>query len=743
MQRLNRSALALLMIALAFWTLFLAFLGLHLVSPSDGARIAGGNSAEGLEITPLADYGLHAGDVVLAVEGRDIRSITLALTAWGQPAPRWEYGQTITYTALREGEPREVPVTLGAYSFGAIWARDWGAIVVALVIQLTMGFVFFKRPDEPIARAMFLASAALVSATTWSIGLTLADVVGKVGFWLYTVSSTGAFALVWAGALHSILLFPNPWPPLARHRWIVPAFYVAPYLAFAAVTLAVPAPDALKWQQTMGQTTGYLESVYGLAALAAAFRSFRAAHDPISRAQVRWVATSFVFSFFCSFTLGMLPGIVLGRPLLSWSILALTGLTFPLAFAVAILRYRLFDIDLILNRTLVYGALTALIAGLYVVIVGAAGLAFQANNNLIVSLLATGLAAILFQPVRQRLQRAVNRLMYGERDDPYAVLARLGQRLETTFAAEDVLPAILETVAAALKLPYAAIRSQGALLASYGLLPAHTPPDSFALLYQGEMFGQLEVAPRAASEPFTPAEKRLLTDLARQVGVAVYNVRLHADLQKSREQLILAREEERRRLRRDLHDGLGPQLASQTLTLDAIEKLLDRDPATAKALLENLKSQSQDAIADIRRLIYDLRPPALDDLGLAAALQQEWERTHAGGASPDGVRIALAVPVPLPPLPAAVELAAFRIAQEAVNNVLKHAHAQTCTVRLEIQQNALLVEIQDDGRGLPEIVRSGVGFQSMRERANELGGRLEVGMTPGGGTRVTAWLPVQ
>jgi signal transduction histidine kinase len=436
---------------------------------------------------------------------------------------------------------------------------------------------------------------------------------------------------------------------------------------------------------------------------------------------------------------GVLPGLVLGVPLVSTNALGLIGLIIPVAIAVAILRYRLFDIDLVLNRTLVYGVLTVGVIGLYVLVVGLFGALFQSSGNLLVALLATGLAAILFQPVRERLQRGVNRLMYGERDDPYTVLSRLGQRLETTLAPGAGLPAIVETVAQALKLPFVAIAlikdEEFETVSSFGL-----PVDNSLILpltYQGETIGQLICAPRAPGEEFSPADRRLLESIARQAGAVAHAVRLADDLQRSRVRLVTAREEERRRLRRDLHDGLGPQLASLILKADAARNLLPHDPDAAAALLVELKTQTQGAIADIRRLVYNLRPPPLDELGLVAAL-----REHAAihGTS-DGLRVSIEAPETLPPLPAAVEVAAYRIALEALTNVARHAGAQTCAIRF-ILDGALQLEIVDDGRGVSPGVHAGVGWTSMRERAAELGGACEIGPAPNGGTRILARLPL-
>jgi signal transduction histidine kinase len=412
-----------------------------------------------------------------------------------------------------------------------------------------------------------------------------------------------------------------------------------------------------------------------------------------------------------------------------------------ITIGIAILRYRLFAIDVVLNRTLVYTGLTAGLVGVYALIVGGLGTLLRARGEPVIAILAAGLIALLFAPFRDRLQRAANRLVYGNRDEPYAVLTRLGRRLEASLDPETVLPSIVETVGAALKLPYAAIalhQGDGGLVATYGTSPVR-PPVAVPLVYQGAPIGDLLLAPRTGETALSRADRRLVDDLAAHAGVAAHAVRLTRDLQQARERLVAAREEERRRLRRDLHDGLGPILASQALTIDAARALMTTDPTTAETLLLDLKSQGQTAVADVRRLVYALRPPALDDLGLVAAIRQEatpYERT--------GLRVTVEAPDPLPPLPAAVEVAAFRIAQEALTNAVRHADAHTCTITLFPTDHppSLFVEIADDGRGLPSTSRAGVGTASMRERAEELGGSFGIEQHPAGGVRVSARLPV-
>jgi signal transduction histidine kinase len=218
--------------------------------------------------------------------------------------------------------------------------------------------------------------------------------------------------------------------------------------------------------------------------------------------------------------------------------------------------------------------------------------------------------------------------------------------------------------------------------------------------------------------------------------VAAHAVRLTAELQRSRERLVAAREEERRRLRRDLHDGLGPALASQTLTLTAARQLLRANPEQAEALLAEAIRHAQDGVNDIRRVVYELRPPALDDLGLAGAL-----RALVAEYGASGVRFEVSVPEPLPPLPAAVEVACYRIAQEALTNVVRHAQAARCALTVTVGE-ALTLEVADDGRGLAPARRAGVGLASMRERTGELGGACRVEPGAAGGTRVVATLPL-
>jgi signal transduction histidine kinase len=364
---------------------------------------------------------------------------------------------------------------------------------------------------------------------------------------------------------------------------------------------------------------------------------------------------------------------------------------------------------------------------------------FTGLSNPVISFLAAGTVAILFEPLRQRLQRAVNRWMYGERDDPYAVLSRLVGTLERTPSANDVLPAIAQTIGHSLKIPYVAIwldqDGEEKLAASSG--SKTTNLISFPLSYQGEMIGRLEVARRAPKEEFSEADLRLIENIAQQAGAAAQTVRLNVELIHSRAQIVNEREDERLRIRRDLHDELGPMLAAQGLKLSAAQQVIHTKPEKAESLVNEVIQQNRQTVADIRRLVHGLRPPVLDQLGLVEAIR-DLARTHGGGP-------ALEISTPpegLPRLPAAVEVNAYRILLEAWNNAVRHSHASRCLVKFLVEQNLLVISIQDDGVGMPKEYRSGVGLRSMRARAEEIGGHLSVDPVQPCGTRITARLPL-
>lgn len=359
------------------------------------------------------------------------------------------------------------------------------------------------------------------------------------------------------------------------------------------------------------------------------------------------------------------------------------------------------------------------------------------------NLIAFALIALTFFPVYRWARRGVRDLIYSQHDNPYPALAQLSQRLETSPSPDAILPAIAETIAQTLKLPYVEIeaylqdgeRAGESRLTAYGNPPIGAAIQRLPLTYYDTSVGELRVAARRPGEPLSSSDLTVLRDLARQVGIALYAARLTADLQQARERLVVAREAERRRIRNDLHDGLAPTLSSLQLQLGAARNLIRQDLGKAEALLIELGDDLRGATAEIRRLVYDLRPPLLDELGLVGALKS------FKFSDPDFC-FEVHAPDPLPELPAAVEVAAYRIASEALHNVVKHAQATECLVSLAVSDGSLALSIADNGKGMDQVYAAGVGLASMRERAAELGGSLAVRSCEDGGACVTATLPL-
>jgi len=395
-----------------------------------------------------------------------------------------------------------------------------------------------------------------------------------------------------------------------------------------------------------------------------------------------------------------------------------------------------------LSRAVLYAVLSVAVAVVYLAVVAIARGVFGVGRSLEVQVLATVIAALALWPLRGWVQRGVQRLFFGDRDAPYAAMARLGRQVEEAAGAESVLGSVAKTVADSLRLPYAAVElRQGnswVPAAAWGVKPAVVK--AFPLVSQRETVGRLLVGQRSPGEQLGAEDERLLEDLARQVGPAAHAVALRGALEASLAKRVAAREEERRRLRRDLHDELGPTLAGLTLGLDTARSLANgqRNPEALQQLLSRLKVETQQAVTDVRRIVYGLRPPALDELGLAGSLREEIARLRREAP---GVAITLHCQGDeLAGLPAAVEVAAYRIVTEALTNVVRHSSACSCEVNINLDQG-LTIDICDDGIGFPEGWRAGVGITAMRERAAELGGNLGIQPREPRGTSIAARLP--
>ncbi|MDP9301047.1 MAG: sensor histidine kinase, partial [Actinomycetota bacterium] len=476
--------------------------------------------------------------------------------------------------------------------------------------------------------------------------------------------------------------------------------------------------------------------------------------DGETRQQVRWLAFVGV-AFFVEFVIGVLgSGLthdsnMLGNVMfLLWFITLVLGT--PIACGIAILKYRLYDLDVVVRKTVVFGLLAAFITALYAVVVGGIGAIVGAKSSTVLSFAAAALLAVAFQPARDRARRLADRLAYGKRATPYEVLAEFSERMSESYATEDVLPRMAEILRAGTGASSAGVWLRvGSTLrpeAAAGkpleraptaiegdTVPEFSSEHAVEVRHQGELLGALTIL-MPASDPMNPAKEKLVRDLAAQAGLVLRNVRLIEELRASRQRLVAAQDEERRKIERNLHDGAQQHLVALSVRLRLSEQLAGRDPAKAKEMLAALQVDTSEALENLRDLARGIYPPLLGDQGLAAALAAqarkspvptEVEADDVGRYEPD------------------IEATVYFCTLEALQNVAKYAGASRASVRLARDDGHLTFEISDDGTGFdPASTGYGTGLQGMADRLEAAGGSLAVRSAPGEGTEVTGRVPV-
>ncbi|MFC6156342.1 sensor histidine kinase [Kribbella jiaozuonensis] len=490
--------------------------------------------------------------------------------------------------------------------------------------------------------------------------------------------------------------------------------------------LRIPALDGLVPLQTVSDLL--LAGTF-LAAIAGLVVRYRRGDERVRR-QLLWlllaatVAAVLVVSLRFAGPIGST-----GFPIIVLTLVALI----PASMTVAVLRYQLLDIRLVWSRTVTYLLLTAAVAAAYLGLVELTDRLLRPRINASGAVLATLVVAIGFNPVRVRLQRLVDRLFYGDRGNPVRAASSVAAQLTGASQPADVLPAVCQ----ALRLPYAALADEaGVIRGEHGVRPSLLV--AIPLLQAGAPVGELQVGVRPGEKRLSAADRVVLELMAAPLGVALRAQALSDAVQQSRRELVAAREEERRRLRRDLHDGLGPALTGIGFRADAVMNLAD-DPV--QPLAAEIRAIVDSAIADVRRLINQLHPSALDEVGLVEAVRRHAALVDRRG---DGSPLQVTVRADEVPdgLPAVVEVTAYRIVTEALTNVARHSRAGEAEVRISGDGRALRLSIVDDGPAVNGQWVPGVGLTSMRERVAELGGTLVAEGTATGG-RVQTCLPLE
>lgn len=746
---LTKDARSLLTAVLLLNLLALALLVYRLRLPTDGWLVT---EPDGFEATGFVyqqnvlglESELQAGDWLTAVNDQPISNDNFTTPADWQAA--WRVGNEVVYTIVRDGQTLTVPVILGRWEWEQLLAATISpnlsqlvSFLGALLFVAISFYAFWQRPNAPAARALLLLATFLLNIllTLDILPVSMAELTQPLANWGVSLIVLGTFSLLLPPAFIRFgLVFPRPKPILARHPWLAYLPYGVGLLVVVAFWLRLYVVGWL-WTATAVFITLLLllHNAYTM-------------RDASSRGQLRWALGSTILGL----SLFLLTYVNLffvenSQSPLAQLLSALSGLGFAvmgIGLAVAVLRYHLFDIERLVNRALVYGGLTLAVVLIYILTVGYLSFLLQTEANLAISLLATGVVAVLLGRLQAWLQRSVNRLMYGQRDEPYQVLTQLGQQLQTAVTPHTALQQTVATIAHALKLPYVAIRWQQngrfQTIAVHG--QAQPENSTFPLVSAGTTIGELVVAVRSPAEPLTPADNQLLHHLAQQLSPVAQAVQLTLALEQARLRSVAAREETRRQLGSDLHDGVGHQLTGLLYQVKRANQLLATDPEAAADLFATIGQQLNAAIGDVRRLAHQLHPPELELLGLRGALR---ERAEASAT----FVVHLDLPERLPPLAAAVETAVYYITREALTNIEKHARARNCWLRLRMEQGetaVLHLEIRDDGQGMvaasSQNLAQGLGLLSMQTRAAEVGGSCRVERGKEGGTAVVVAIPI-
>jgi len=638
-----------------------------------------------------------------------------------------------------------------------------GAIDIAVNIPVPILGVLIasRRPENRIGWLYLGASLVLgivAFGQVYSAHVLLADPGflpgGRFMAWLSTVLLPIPICLLPV----LLLLFPTGHLPSRRWRpvaWLSAAVLLS--LTFSGAVFATTVwtdPFAGSQEAVANSVPRYALGVFVVAAVAypvAMLLSFasvvvrfrRSTGD--ERLQLKWfVAAAAVVAV--TFSLGFFSDTVAASLGSSLSLAFL-----DVAIALAVLKYRLYEIDVIIGKTIVYGVLAVFITAVYVVLVVVIGAFIGVTEGL--SLLATAIVAVAFQPIRQRAQRIANRLVYGKRATPYEVLSEFSEHVGEAYAGEDILPRMARLLAEGTGTSTAIVWLRvGSEIRPAAVWPSNREAPAprrligdkvpeFAdvsvavpVRHQGELLGVFTLV-KPPNEPLSPVEQKLVADLAAQAGLVLRNSRLIEDLRASRQRLVAAQDEERRRLERNLHDGAQQQLVALAVKARLASTLVGREPEKELEMLGDLQEGLGDALETLRDLARGIYPPLLADKGLASAVEAQSRKASMP------VRVETDS---IGRYSQEFEAAVYFCVLEALQNASKYAEASDVTVRLGQENGDLLFSVADDGRGFDrETTSLGTGLQNMTDRLAALGGTLDIRSRPGGGTTVSGRIPVQ
>jgi signal transduction histidine kinase len=687
--------------------------------------------------------------------------------ASGTRSARWTVRIVLALLALLLGG---IPLAIANDTFSDLPTTVFATATVAAYILVGL-LLAVRLPRNPIGWLFLVAGfCVLIGGVTQDYATyTLGTNPGALPFGLTAawIQNWASFGLLLVPIL--VLLFPTGTVPSPPWRWVLRLNIVcigalllvamfAPGTIDIAPGIQPENPFGIRALERLASPVAW---VFGLALLGVSIASvvglvqrFRRSSGE-ERQQIRWFATAAGASGGC-LVFVLVTSIGLGpnesRPLndLAFALFLISlGIAMPVACAVAILKYRLYDLDVVVKKTVLYVIVAALLLLAFLAVaITTGGLIGRSQTAAVVAAAAIGL---LVWPALRIARRIADRVIYGGRATPYEVLSNFGERMSETYSTDDVLPRTAQLLAAATGASSATVWlrvgrqirpaarwpdedvARSPLALQDGELP-HLPSDhAEEVRDHGELLGALAVD-MPASDPIGPTRQRLMRDLAAQAGLVLRNVRLIEELRDSRRRIVGAQDEERRRLERNIHDGAQQQLGALSVQLKLLEQQVERDPQGARALATRLQSATTSALEDLRDLARGIYPPLLADEGLAAALEAQARKA--------------ALPISLEAndvgrYPQDTEAAVYFCTLEALNNVAKYAEATSASVRLREEDGRLRFEVADDGRGFdPATTRSGLGLEGMADRIEAIGGTLEVRSAPGDGTTIVGDIPL-
>ena len=616
-------------------------------------------------------------------------------------------------------------------------AIGWLLCTIATIFAIT------AFTDEFVARQLLLGSETMLVPLAW------------LQSWLL-VPGLIAVPLV-------LLLFPDGHPPSPRWRWVVRAivvlgamaalgFIVAPGELEAPERFLVANPTGIESMPGLSTALltigGFGSLIAGLVAIAGMVVRFRSSVGD-ERQQIRWLAYVGLSGVAVLLSTIFTQELTAVNDFLFYVLFLIVAVGIPAATGIAILKYRLYGFDLVIRRTLVYGALAAVITAIYLGVVVVIGTI--ATESLVPSLIATAIVAALFQPIRRRVVRLADRLVFGRRAEPYEVLARFSDRVGASYAADDVVPrtarVIAEGVGATHVEIWLRVGEDAHLAAAWpdGDVPS-TAPDVRPIASQEQLLGEIRLW-TPPGQPLRPAEERLLADLAAQTALVVRNLALTSELRarvdelstraeelrESRMRIVQAHDAERRRLERNIHDGAQQHLVALAVKLRLASATASKDPEKAAGQLRDLSEETNVALATLLDLASGIYPAELEESGIGPALATQGRTA--------GVPIVIDVDG-VGRLPIEIEAAIYFVCLEAMQNAAKYAHATELRVALAREGDGIAFSVRDDGVGFDTTTSAstGTGLQNMRDRLAAFGGDVGISSSPGAGTTVSGWL---